>query len=140
MKVVLDRLWKKRGYTISRVWIDGELFCNALEHEDRGLKKVMPLELLQHIKIAGKTAIPSGEYEIRMTYSPRFGREMPQIMDVPAFEGVRIHSGNSVKDTEGCPLLGKNTKVGMVTDSRDTCKRFERLLRKAGGVCTLVIM
>ncbi len=119
MIITIDRAWKKAGYTISRIYVNGMLFgCNALEDTDRGLRSDMPLSEIKAKKVYGQTAIPSGEYECAYTYSVRFKKMLPLLLNVKGFEGVRIHSGNSAKDTEGCILCGKNDKVGWVSDSR----------------------
>jgi hypothetical protein len=83
------------------------------------------------VKIKGRTAIPEGEYEVIMTFSDRFKRIMPLLVDVPNFEGVRIHSGNTSADTEGCILCGRNTKVGQVTSSRMYTAMVYSLINKA---------
>lgn len=140
MQVRIERRWPKPSYTIGRVYIDGEFFCNSLEDRDRGLYHGMLVEDIARIKVVGETAIPKGRYKVAITYSPKYGREMPQVMCVPGYTGVRIHSGNTAKDTEGCILLGKNDKLGWISQSRDTCKRFEELLKAAGGTCELEIV
>ena len=120
----IDRAFKKTGYTINRVFLDGKRFsdgkryCNCLEDEDRGLTSEMTVEQIWKIKKKGATAIPTGRYKIIMSYSPRFGKELPLLVGVKGFEGIRIHSGNTDKDTEGCLLFGLNDKVGMVSNSR----------------------
>lgn len=82
-------------------------------------------------KIAGRTAIPAGRYEIRDTYSPRFKRHVLELIGVPGFQGVRIHSGNTADDTEGCLILGlKGTEFG-VAESRAAMAQFNVDVRKA---------
>lgn len=140
MKVVVERKWKKEAYTIGRVYIDGEFFSNSLEDRDRGLTQNMSEKEIKAKKVYGETAIPSGKYIVKMTYSPRFKRKMPQIMDVKGFSGIRIHSANDAKELEGCQAYGKNTMPGKVTESRATVKKFEDILMKAGGTCELEIV
>src|SRR5689334_1352299 len=77
--------------TIGSLYIDGEFECFTLEDTVRA----------PGIKIAGATAIPSGTYEVTIDLSARFGRMMPHVLDVPMFKGIRIHPGNTAKDTEG---------------------------------------
>ena len=91
---------------------DGGLqpFCDTLEPPRRNLLNGGKWD--KRLKVKGMTAIPEGRYLMRFTYSPKFGKRMFQLMDVPLFDGIRIHSGNSVKDTQGCILVGNNTKVG----------------------------
>lgn len=118
MEIDLHRKYRKPGYTIGLLSIDGQFVCNTLEDTDRGLRKEMSEKEIAKIKIKGQTAIPIGKYSVIMTDSPRFKRQMPLVCDVKGFSGIRIHSGNDADDTKGCILCGKNTEVGRVTSSR----------------------
>jgi len=140
MKARLERAYPKDTYTIGRFYIDGQRFSEAIEDRDRGLTQDMPEAQIKSLKVYGETAIPKGKYIVKMTYSPKYKRQMPEVLDVKGFSGIRIHSGNTAKDSLGCILLGRNTKVGMVTDSRKTCQEFERRLIAAGGMCELEIV
>lgn len=131
MKILIDRKWKKDGYTIGKLYVDGVFFSNTLEDKDRGLTSNMSLEEIKKKKKTGETAIPTGTYNVRMDISsPRFsksnwyikncnGARMPRLEKVPGYDGVLIHAGNTAKDTEGCILVGKNDVKGMVTKSKD---------------------
>ena len=132
MEVLIDRAWKKDGYTISRLYVNGELFgCNALEDTDRGLRQDMHLEEIKKKKAYGQTAIPRGSYECVYTYSNRFKKMLPLLLNVKGFEGIRIHSGNSAKDTEGCILVGLNLKKGMVLNSREWTNKLVSKMKEA---------
>lgn len=104
--------------TIGELHIDGDLFCYTLEDTCR-----------KGPKIYGKTAIPMGRYQVVIDYSDHFKREMPHLLDVPGFEGVRIHSGNTSEDTEGCILLGMRHGVDELSDSRVAYNKFFDLLK-----------
>ena len=140
MEAKLERAWRRETYTVGRVFVDGERFSESMEDKDRGLTQDMSDEEIKDANVYGETAIPTGVYTVKMTYSPKYKRNMPEVLDVPGFSGIRIHSGNTAKDSLGCILLGRNTKVGMITNSRATCKEFERLLIAAGGECKLTIV
>lgn len=120
----IDRAWKKNGYTISRVYLDGKRFgdgkkfCNALEDEDRGLTSDMTVDQILANKVYGKTAIPTGRYKITMSWSPKFKKDMPLVNAVKGFTGIRLHSGNSAEDSFGCILFGVNDKIGWISNSR----------------------
>ena len=129
MKLTLKRIAFKEKYTIGRLYIDGEYFCDTIEDKDRGLNNDMGLAEILAKKRYGETAIPTGHYEVEITYSPKYKRMMPEIKDVKGFSGIRIHSGNTAKDTLGCLIVGKNTVVGMVTDSRKTYYKLFEILK-----------
>lgn len=118
MKLELHRKYRKDGYTIGLLYINGKFICNTLEDTDRGLKSGMSEAAIAAVKVKGKTAIPTGVYSVQITYSPRFKKAMPILCNVRGFSGIRIHSGNTPEDTEGCILCGLNTEVGKVTKSR----------------------
>lgn len=139
MKVTIWRKYRKAEYTIGKMYIDGVFFCNTLEDTDRGLMQGMSVGEIMNAKIAGKTAIPVGSYKLVRTFSPRFKKMMPQILNVKGFAGVRIHAGNTAKDTEGCPLVGDNTIKGQLTNSRKRYTKFDTMLQIEGGEADLLI-
>lgn len=125
-KVRIERRWKKAAYTIGRLYVDGDLWCNTLEDTDRGLHSGMGEAYIASKKVYGKTAIPRGTYEVKLTYSPKFAKKawakkygglVPEIMNVKCFSGVRFHPLNKPEETDGCIGPGHNTKVGQVTNS-----------------------
>lgn len=125
MELKVERKWKKSGYTIGRFFVDNKLFCNSLEDEVREIDKNGVG------KIKGKTAIPAGRYRVIYNWSPKFGRNLPRLLDVPWFDGILIHPGNSTLETEGCILVGYNTEVGRLTQSRDTSDRLNVMIEDA---------
>lgn len=121
MKLTLNRTAKRPEYTIGHLYINDVLFCDTCEDAVRP----------DGVKIPGQTAIPAGTYEIVISYSNRFRKMLPLLLNVPMFEGVRIHSGNTADDSEGCILVGSNTKRGMVTNSRATMAKLMEILETA---------
>lgn len=99
MKLLLRRENCAENYTRGRLFIDGVFECWTMEDTDRFMESGGE-------KIYGKTCIPRGEYEVIVTMSNRFKRRLPLLKDVPGFEGIRIHPGNTAQDTEGCILVG----------------------------------
>ena len=130
MKLTLKRIALRSTYTIGRLYVDSNYFCDTLEDTVRDLNKDGKFDNGEK-KVYAKTAIPYGTYEIKWTYSPRFKKYTPQLMNVPSFEGIRIHAGNTSADTEGCILLGENKQVGKVLNSRATINKFYPLIKKA---------
>lgn len=120
MKIKLIRKYKQSDYTIGELYINDEYFCDTLEDCDRGLSDDMDIDKIMELKKPTITAIPKGTYKVIITYSPRFKQYMPLIMNVKGFEGIRIHSGNTNKDTSGCILVGENKVKGKVINSKIT--------------------
>lgn len=96
MKIKVKRYEFRDTYTVGRMYIDDVYFCYTLEDKVR-----------EGEKVNGQTAIPTGTYDVIIDVSTRFGKQLPHILNVPNFTGVRIHAGNTSKDTEGCILLGQ---------------------------------
>lgn len=130
MKLTLKRIALRPTYTIGKLYINDVYFCDTIEDTVRDLNKNGKFDNGEK-KVHSKTAIPYGIYEIKWTYSPRFKKYTPQLMNVPSFEGIRIHSGNTSADTEGCLILGKNKQVGKVLNSRDTINKFYPIIKEA---------
>lgn len=142
MIITNNRKYKKQGYTIGKLYIDGSYFCDTLEDTDRGLDCSMSLEQIQRIKKPNMTAIPTGTYEVTLdVYSPKFGTrsfykevcngKVPRLLNVKGFEGILIHAGNTHVDTSGCILIGNNTQVGKVLNSQDTFRKLYAKLKEA---------
>jgi hypothetical protein len=131
MEVLLKRIARKKDYTIGKFYINGTYECDVLEDTDRGLKQDMTLEEIKKKKIKNETAIPTGRYQIVWTYSNKFKKTMPLLLNVPGYEGIRIHSGNTQADTSGCLLLGENKIVGKVINSIKTCNRVLPKIQEA---------
>lgn len=131
MELLLDRKWKKKAYTIGRLYVDGAFFSNTLEDRDRGLTQDMGASDIKAVKVPGETAIPTGTYPVRMGCSPKFKKRLPRVQNVPGFSGILIHSGNTAKDSAGCILPGENKVVGAVLNSRATTERLVKLIEEA---------
>lgn len=130
MKLTLKRIALRPTYTIGKLYIDDAYFCDTLEDTVRDTNKSGKFDNGEQ-KIKGKTAIPYGTYEIKWTYSPRFKKYTPQLMNVPSFEGIRVHAGNTSADTEGCLILGENKQVGKVLNSRAAINKFYPIIKEA---------
>lgn len=120
MELQVERFARRDGYTIGGFYVNGKRFCDTLEDKDRGLKQDMDKIDILKTKVKSDTAIPAGRYKVIFTHSPKFGRKMPLLLDVPGFEAIRIHPGNTAADSMGCILTGKNTEKGRLTSSRVT--------------------
>ena len=138
MKLILKRIAKRKGYTIGKLYIRTEeveefrtyindaYLCDTLEPPCIEMKTDRPVEEVLNNKALLKSikpcAIPEGEYRVSMTYSPKYKTQLPLITGDSRFnslwQGIRIHAGNTAKDTQGCILVGKNREVGKVLDSR----------------------
>lgn len=143
MELTLKRIARRETYTIGRLFIDGKYFCDTLEDKDRGLSQSLPISVNKAEKRAGITAIPTGRYRVTLAVqSPKYRNRkqydfckgyVPRLINVPAYEGVLIHIGNTPSDTEGCILVGRNKKVGMVLESTATFHELYGILKRATG-------
>jgi len=118
MELELTRSGKTNKSTIGELTVNGVFECFILEDKDRGLRKDMPISELIVMKIKTRTAIPTGRYEIVVSFSDKFQKMLPLLLDVPAFAGIRIHPGNTDANTEGCLLPGKTKSPDMIGSSR----------------------
>ena len=149
MELRLKRIARKETYTIGRLYIDGVYFCDTIEDTDRGLKQSLPVSVNIAKKRYGATAIPTGRYQVTLKIkSPKFSKNkkydfcggyLPRLLNVPAFDGVLIHIGNTAKDTEGCLLVGRNTKVGKVLESGVTFRALYEKLKNAQGYIFITV-
>lgn len=139
MNIILNRIAKKAKYTIGKLYINDKYFCDTLEDTDRGLTQSMTEQQIGSKKVYGETAIPTGTYRIIISYSNKFKKQMPLLLNVPGFAGIRIHSGNTEKDSLGCILVGKNKAVGKVLESRDTYSKLFSILYEANKKETIKI-
>ena len=120
--LTLTRIAKRADYTIGRLEDEnGVKICDTLEPTWRDYKG-------GELKVPRKSAVPEGTYPVVITKSKKFGKYLPLLVGVPGFEGIRIHSGNTVNDTEGCILVGQNLIKGKVLLSRLTLEKLMRLI------------
>lgn len=115
MELKLIRKYPDKECVIGELFVNGKFECYTCEDIERP------------VKLAGVTAIPRGHYEVVITFSQRFQKPLPLLLNVPNYDGVRIHPGNTAKDTEGCILPGKGKTKTSVTQSRDA---FAALFKK----------
>ena len=140
MELILERIAKRKSYTIGRLYIqrriddeylagtENQYFCDTLEPTWRDYEHGA-------YKMKGRSAIPEGRYAVVISYSPKFKQWLPILLGGPEFnrkwQGIRIHAGNCSEDTEGCILVGKNREVGKVLDSRIWLHRLKQKIVEA---------
>ncbi|HMD14134.1 MAG TPA: DUF5675 family protein [Bacteroidota bacterium] len=144
MRIVLKRNTFNPEDTEGIFVVDDTLNFFSLEPTDRHLTSDMTLEQITAVKVQDKTAIPYGQYQVIITDSPHFGRPMPLLVNVPGFEGVRIHWGNTDHDTDGCILLGESiVREDFLASSRIVFDLFFPKLQAAidsGEGCLITII
>ena len=140
MELILERIAKRKTYTIGRLYIrrqvideylpgiEDQYFCDTLEPTWRDYANGA-------YKVKGRSAIPEGRYAVVISWSPKFKMWLPILLGGPEFnrkwQGIRIHAGNTSEDTEGCILVGKNREVGKVLDSRIWVHRLKQKIVEA---------
>ena len=117
MNLKLVRIARKPKYTIGKLYVDDVHFCDTIEDPDRGLSQTMPLADIAKKKVKHQTAIPTGVYDVIVNMSQAKGRKLPRLLNVPGFDGILIHRGNSADDSSGCIIVGLNKSVGTVSSS-----------------------
>ena len=147
MELILTRIAKRSGYTIGKLsikekvddeYLAGEstvYFCDTLEppalEKKTSLSKEVVLRSKKKAQALKPFAIPEGRYAVVITFSPKKKKWLPLLLGVPMFEGIRIHAGNTAKDTLGCILVGMNLKVGMVLNSNIWVERLKKKIVEA---------
>lgn len=131
MQLTLTRTNRTENYTEGKLSIDNAYFCDTLEDKDRDYNKDGDLSDTGEQKVYGLTAIPNGTYKVILNMSNRFQKVMPLLLDVPGFTGIRIHSGNTAKDSLGCILIGVKAGPGYIAQSRKTFERIMPILQSA---------
>ena len=152
MELLLKRIARRETYTIGHLYVDGVYVCDTIEDKDRGLTQSMSQAVIRAIKRKGVTAIPTGRYRVTLDVrSPKFSQKkyeknygfcdgyLPRLINVPCYDGVLIHVGNTAKDTDGCILVGRNTKLGKVLESRATFVKLYEMIKKSKGTIYITV-
>ena len=127
MKLRLLREPSSHGATLGALYVDGVWLCWTLE------------DVVREVKIPHETAIPFGVYPVRLSLSARFKVELPEVLNVPGFTGIRIHAGNTNKDTDGCVLVGLDRGRAEIYRSRLALEGLMGRLRSASGAHVLSV-
>ena len=139
MKLKLIRTWYADTYTIGKLYIDGVYFCDTLEDKNRDVDKNGIFNNGEK-KVYGKTCIPFGTYKVILSMSSKFKKILPLLLNVPQFDGIRIHSGNTAdKDSSGCILVGINDVKGRISKSTITFNSLMTKLSKADNITIEII-
>ena len=125
MKIEIKRDIKGNTYTAGKMYVDGRHFADTLEPR--------AIDWSKEEKTLGKTAIPEGTYKVEMRYSTKFKTQMPFVQNVPHFDGIMLHVGNSVRDSRGCILIGTRTYPSVLTHSREAVNRLILLMEEHKG-------
>ena len=138
MKLKLIRTWYADTYTIGKLYIDGVYFCDTLEDKNRDVDKNGIFNNGEK-KVYGKTCIPFGTYKVILSMSSKFKKILPLLLNVPQFDGIRIHSGNADEDSSGCILVGINDTKGRISKSTITLNSLMTKLSKADNITIEII-
>ena len=145
MKISLVRIANKKTYCIGRLYVDGMYVCDTIEDKDLGLDQSWSLDKIKQKKVKSKTAIPTGTYEVTLNIvSPKFSKiayykqfcngRVPRLLRVPGFDGILMHIGKDERSSAGCLIVGYNTIVGKVTDSKQAFEKLYALLKNADNI------
>ena len=118
MKIFVKRTIFNESNTLGEMFIDDKPFCYTCEDKVRDYNNDGDLNDEGETKVYGETAIPKGIYKVILSMSNRFKRVMPEVLNVPHFSGIRIHKGNTAKDSHGCILVGLGQTLTGVSSSK----------------------
>ena len=138
MELKLVRKYFGETYTIGDLYIDGVFFSNTLEDKNRDIDKNGVFNNGEK-KVYGKTCIPFGTYKVILSMSNKFKKILPLLLNVPQFDGIRIHSGNTDEDSSGCILVGINDIKGRRSKSTITFNSLMTKLSKADNITIEII-
>ena len=136
MKLLLKRIAMRETYTIGKLYVDGKYFCDTIEDKVRDLNGVFDGN---EKKVYGETAIPYGSYQVIVNHSPKFKRELPRLLNVPSFDGILIHRGNTASDSAGCIIVGENKVVGKVINSTQYELKLTEMLKREKNVTIEIV-
>ena len=128
MKIEIRRIEKTDTYTIGKMFIRGQYYCDVLEPKDRGWTNEMSSASIHQMRNFGKDAIPTGTYTVHLHWMNKRNAMRPQVMDVPGFYNIFFHEGRTARDTRGGIVLGENNSTGFVGDSPKYIKEFSDLV------------
>lgn len=133
MKIEVKRYLLNKDHTIGHLYIDGKFYCWTMEDRDRNLSDSKSEEENMKMKVYGKTAIPIGEYRLIIDYSNKYRKMLPHILNVKAFDGIRLHSLNFASESLGCIGVGTydESNPGMITKSRYAMGIIQPIIQKA---------
>ena len=144
MELLLKRIALRPNYTIGRLYIDGDYFCDTLEDKVRDTNKDGDLLDDGEEKVYAETAIPYGTYNVTLNIQSQKYRTrkqyrfckgfLPRLLNVPHFDGILIHIGNTATDSAGCILVGDNRIVGKLVNSTATFARLYNRLKTANNI------
>jgi hypothetical protein len=130
-KFSLIRKYFTEYSTIGELFLDNQFVCFVLEDKDRMLDNGWDLDRITREKVHGRTAIPTGEYKIEWTFSDRFQKAMPILLNVKGYAGVRIHSGNTPEHTLGCLIPGMKMSTDNVSESKVATMKLWNIIKIA---------
>lgn len=129
--IQFDRIYFKDTYTIGTCSVDGEYISDSIEDKVRVLNSIED-------KVYGETAIPAGEYDADIYFSKKFGYKVIRLFNVPFFEGIYVHKGNTAKDSHGCLILGFNNKKGWVSNPTIAMNKLMAAIEGADKIKVIV--
>jgi len=128
MEIKVTRTSLRATCTLGQMFVNGAFFAYTLEDPYRDLQGDVTK------KVPQDTCIDNGTYKVIVDMSNRFKKELPRILNVPCFEGVRIHGGNTAANTEGCILVGAETdNIGKIWNCAGKVAELTEMIKAAGG-------